>query len=301
MAATPSGEQFELALGDQRAVVTEVGAGLRAYSAGGREVLDGYPADALAELGPWPAADPVAEPDPRRRLPARRPRAPAAAERARARERDPRARALVELDGGRPGRRPRRPRARAAPAAGLPVHAGAAGRVLARRTTGSRCGRPRRTRAPSRARTGPAPIRTSRSPAGRRGGAPRSRPRTVLESDERGIPVGSSPVDGELDFRAAAPGRQRAARPLLHRPRARRGRPGARRARRDDALGRRELPVPDGLHRRRAPRGRAAQEHRRRADDLRAERLRERRRPGRARAGRRRMRPRGASRPARPA
>ena len=28
---------------------------------------------------------------------------------------------------------------------------------------------------------------------------------TVLESDERGIPVGASPVDGELDFRAAHP------------------------------------------------------------------------------------------------
>ena len=60
MAATPSGEQFELVLGDQRAVVTEVGAGLRAYSAGGREVLDGYPLDALADSGrgqvliPWP-------------------------------------------------------------------------------------------------------------------------------------------------------------------------------------------------------------------------------------------------------
>ena len=47
MAATPSGEQFELRFGEQYAVVTEVGAGLRAYSAGGRELLDGYPADEL--------------------------------------------------------------------------------------------------------------------------------------------------------------------------------------------------------------------------------------------------------------
>jgi aldose 1-epimerase len=56
----PSGEQTELALGDQRAVVTEVGAGLRTYAAGGREVLDGYSVHELAESGrgqlliPWP-------------------------------------------------------------------------------------------------------------------------------------------------------------------------------------------------------------------------------------------------------
>src|SRR4051794_41970130 len=60
MAATPSGEQFELRFGEQHAMVTEVGAGLRTYSAGGRELLDGYPADELASWGrgqqllPWP-------------------------------------------------------------------------------------------------------------------------------------------------------------------------------------------------------------------------------------------------------
>ena len=51
MAIAPSGKQFELTLGDQQAVVTEVGAGLRAYSAGGRELLDGYAADELAASG----------------------------------------------------------------------------------------------------------------------------------------------------------------------------------------------------------------------------------------------------------
>ena len=40
---SPSGEQIEIARGDQRAVVVEVGGGLRAYSAAGRELLDGYP------------------------------------------------------------------------------------------------------------------------------------------------------------------------------------------------------------------------------------------------------------------
>src|SRR4051812_34157883 len=60
MSATPSGEQFELRFGDQQAVVTEAGAGLRVYSAGGRQLLDGYPVDELATWGrgqqllPWP-------------------------------------------------------------------------------------------------------------------------------------------------------------------------------------------------------------------------------------------------------
>jgi len=57
---SPSGEQVELVLDDQRAFVTEVGAGLRAYSADGRELLDGYGADELSRSGrgqmliPWP-------------------------------------------------------------------------------------------------------------------------------------------------------------------------------------------------------------------------------------------------------
>jgi len=47
----PSGRQIELAFGDQRAVVTSVGAGLRAYSAGGRDVVDGYEADQMSPGG----------------------------------------------------------------------------------------------------------------------------------------------------------------------------------------------------------------------------------------------------------
>ncbi|HEX6680391.1 MAG TPA: aldose 1-epimerase family protein [Gaiellaceae bacterium] len=56
----PSGTQSELALGDQRAVVVEVGGGLRTYSSGGRAVLDGYAEDELCGSGrgqlllPWP-------------------------------------------------------------------------------------------------------------------------------------------------------------------------------------------------------------------------------------------------------
>ena len=56
----PSGEQFPLAAGEQRATVTEVGAGLRAYSVSGRDVLDGYQAEEMCKSGrgqllmPWP-------------------------------------------------------------------------------------------------------------------------------------------------------------------------------------------------------------------------------------------------------
>jgi aldose 1-epimerase len=56
----PSGDQIELRAGDQRVVVVEVGAGLRSYTAGDRDVLDGYRPDEMASAGrgqvlmPWP-------------------------------------------------------------------------------------------------------------------------------------------------------------------------------------------------------------------------------------------------------
>jgi aldose 1-epimerase len=56
----PSGEQFELRHGDQRATVVEVGGGLRHYTVGDREVLDGYGENELCRSGrgqvlaPWP-------------------------------------------------------------------------------------------------------------------------------------------------------------------------------------------------------------------------------------------------------
>ena len=58
--AVPSGAQFEIAHKEQRAVIVEVGGGLRAYSAGGRPVLDGYRVDEQCAAGrgqvliPWP-------------------------------------------------------------------------------------------------------------------------------------------------------------------------------------------------------------------------------------------------------
>jgi aldose 1-epimerase len=59
-AVAPSGEQYELSHGDQRAVIVEVGGGLRAYSYGDWQVLDGYKESEMCSgargqpLIPWP-------------------------------------------------------------------------------------------------------------------------------------------------------------------------------------------------------------------------------------------------------
>ena len=49
--AFPSGEQIELRAGERRVVVVEVGAGLRSYTVGGRDVLDGYDVEEMARSG----------------------------------------------------------------------------------------------------------------------------------------------------------------------------------------------------------------------------------------------------------
>ena len=60
MAAPPSGAQFEIRQGDQRATIVEVGGGVREYTVGDRPVLDPYPLDAMCDgehgtpLIPWP-------------------------------------------------------------------------------------------------------------------------------------------------------------------------------------------------------------------------------------------------------
>src|SRR4051794_20949121 len=57
---SPSGEQYEIRHGDQLAVITEVGASLRAYTVSGWSVLDGYGPDEPCtgargqSLIPWP-------------------------------------------------------------------------------------------------------------------------------------------------------------------------------------------------------------------------------------------------------
>lgn len=56
----PTGEQIQIEAGDQKAVVVEVGGGLRSYSAAGRDLLDGFGADQMSSSGrgqlliPWP-------------------------------------------------------------------------------------------------------------------------------------------------------------------------------------------------------------------------------------------------------
>jgi aldose 1-epimerase len=56
----PSGEQIAIAVGDQQAVIVEVGGGLRSYSASGLDLVDGYGADEMSSSGrgqvliPWP-------------------------------------------------------------------------------------------------------------------------------------------------------------------------------------------------------------------------------------------------------
>jgi aldose 1-epimerase len=56
----PSGEQFEIGFGDQRATIVEVGGGVRAYVDGERDVLHPYELDAICDgahgtpLIPWP-------------------------------------------------------------------------------------------------------------------------------------------------------------------------------------------------------------------------------------------------------
>jgi len=60
MTDPPSGAQFEISAGQQRATIVEVGGGVRAYTVGERDVLDPYPLDAMcdgahgAPLIPWP-------------------------------------------------------------------------------------------------------------------------------------------------------------------------------------------------------------------------------------------------------
>jgi aldose 1-epimerase len=60
MPAPPSGEQFEIVHGEQRATIVEVGGGIRAYSHGERDVLEPYPLEEICDgahgavLLPWP-------------------------------------------------------------------------------------------------------------------------------------------------------------------------------------------------------------------------------------------------------
>lgn len=60
MSIAPSGEQYPITFGDQQATIVEVGAGLRTYAVGGVDVVDGYGPGEMASGGrgqllvPWP-------------------------------------------------------------------------------------------------------------------------------------------------------------------------------------------------------------------------------------------------------
>jgi aldose 1-epimerase len=60
MFTPPSGRQYEIRFGEQRATVVEVGGGIRTYRVGQRDVLHPYPVDAMSDgahgapLVPWP-------------------------------------------------------------------------------------------------------------------------------------------------------------------------------------------------------------------------------------------------------
>src|SRR3954469_11586888 len=60
MSIPPSGQQFEIRHGDQRATVVEVGGSIREYYVGDRPVLDPFPVGRMADGGrgnvlvPWP-------------------------------------------------------------------------------------------------------------------------------------------------------------------------------------------------------------------------------------------------------
>jgi aldose 1-epimerase len=200
MAARPSGEQFELTRDDQHAVVTEVGAGLRAYSTGDRELLDGYPADELASSGrgqlllPWPnrIRDGVYRLDGREhRLPLNEP------------ERGNAIHGLVRWSSwtvaDRAGERIVLEHV-LHPQPGYPftlelrVEYALTDDGLSVRTTARNAGA---ESCPYGAGSHPYLAVAAVDDAVLRLPA-----RTVLESDERGIPVSSAPVDGELDFRS---------------------------------------------------------------------------------------------------
>jgi aldose 1-epimerase len=60
MTTPPSGKQFEISTGNQRATIVEVGGGIREYEVAGRPVLDPYAVEAMSDgahgapLIPWP-------------------------------------------------------------------------------------------------------------------------------------------------------------------------------------------------------------------------------------------------------
>ena len=204
----PSGRQHRLVHGDQEAVVTEVGATLRAYLVGGRPAILGFDEAELAThargqiLMPWPG------PGRRRPVPAGGGRPPAAPRRARARQRHPRAGPLGQLGERGALRRPAGDAPPVARARRLSVLPGPGGRPSGWRRPGLEV-----TFAATNVGDVPAPFGAGAHPyltVGRRC-------RRRLEAPAPGgdgapaptagcCPAAGAPVQGtELDFRVARP------------------------------------------------------------------------------------------------
>jgi aldose 1-epimerase len=200
---SPSGQQFEIAFEDQRVVAVEVGGGLRSYSVEGTDVIDGYGVDAMATGGrgqlliPWPnrLQDGRYEFGGRRhQLPLTEPEHSNAIHGLvrwvawRAREQEPHRVVLEHLLRPQPGY--------PFPLE-LQIEYELTASGLTVRTTATNIG------------GAPCPYGSGAHPYLTLGAATidevllRVPARTVLRSDERGIPVGTVAVDGtELDFRA---------------------------------------------------------------------------------------------------
>ena len=208
---TPSGEQFEIAHGDQRAVVVEVGGGLRSYTVGERRgprrLRRGRDGDRRAAVRCWPRGRTGCEDG---TLRVRRAAPPAAADRAGARA----TRSTASSAGrawtvARARAAPGRAGARAPPAARLPVRARASRRVraLGGRPRRADDGDERRRRAvPVRERRAPVPHASERRPSTRRRPA-RARQRTVVaRRTSAASRRGSQAVAGRsYDFRRPSP------------------------------------------------------------------------------------------------
>ncbi len=285
-----SGEQFEIAFGDQRVTVVEIGGGLRSYSAGGRELLDSYAPDEPIPSGrgqllmPWPnrLEDGAYEFDGRsHQLPLTEPERRNAihglvrSEAWTAAAREPHRVVMEHVLEPRPGY----------PfTLSLSVEYSLSEGGLRVQTTATNVG------------AEPCPFGSGQHPYLTLGTPVvdslvlRAPGRTVLIEDERGIPRGREPVEGTAyDFRRPREIGETDARRRVHRPGAGGGWTRARRAagpgesRGSDGLARRELPLRAALHGRPASR-RPAPEHRRRADDLPRQRLQDRGGPRPARA-----------------
>lgn len=202
----PSGEQVELAHGEQRVVVVEVGGGLRSYTVAGRDLLDGYGLESMSTSGrgqlliPWPnrLEDGAYEFDGREhRLGLDEPEARNAIhglvrwEAWRVAEREPHRVAMAHVLHPRPGY----PFSLA-----LRVEYELSDTGLRVQTTATNVG-------PDACPygSGAHPYLTLGTPTVD-GLVLRAPGRTVLESGDRGLPVGASPVEGTLyDFREPRP------------------------------------------------------------------------------------------------